>query len=401
MLFCARLRLQSPIAANNAGNTDEQRSKDKERKTRGDYEAEEKEFMTRFGIKAVRGCEVWEVRDADNKLINELGGKPDSRPGGRAGSKRTLKVFLDSAQYQMDMAEAAKDSSKAELYSSFNLLVRRKPKENNFKAVLETIRDLMNVDAVGAAMPGWLRDVFLGYGDAAAANYRALQPPGAVTELDMVDSFVDGAHALSSFPSAVNVTLADRDGNSVDKSAASVVKGPFRARFVPAPNGAEEVHVSAYAPPTPGPYPQDQPKLNKVPFTPVQMEAIRSGLSPGLTMVVGPPGTGKTDVAVQIISNIYHNYPGQRTLLVTHSNQALNDLFEKIMDRDIESRHLLRLGAGADDLHTDDDYSKWGRVNMTLSRRLELLEEVDRLARSLDLGEDAANTAGYTCESAQ
>ena len=37
-------------------------------------------------------------------------------------------------------------------YSSFNLLVRRKPKENNFKAVLETIRDLMNVDAVGAAV---------------------------------------------------------------------------------------------------------------------------------------------------------------------------------------------------------------------------------------------------------
>ena len=56
--------------------------------------------------------------------------------------------------------------------------------------------------------------------------------------------------------------------------------------------------------------------------------------------------------------------------------QALNDLFEKIMERDVESRHLLRLGAGADDLQTDDDYSKWGRVNMTLSRRLELLGEV-------------------------
>jgi tRNA A37 N6-isopentenylltransferase MiaA len=26
---------------------------------------------------------------------------------------------------------------------------------------------------------------------------------------------------------------------------------------------------------------------------------------PGLTMVVGPPGTGKTDVAVQIVSNWY------------------------------------------------------------------------------------------------
>lgn len=50
----------------------------------------------------------------------------------------------------------------------------------------------------------------------------------------------------------------------------------------------------------------------------------------GLTMVVGPPGTGKTDVAVQIINNLYKNFPGERTLLVTHSNQALNDLFEKI-----------------------------------------------------------------------
>lgn len=37
---------------------------------------------------------------------------------------------------------------------------------------------------------------------------------------------------------------------------------------------------------------------------------------------MGPPGTGKTDVAVQIISNIYHNFPEQRTLIVTHSNQV-------------------------------------------------------------------------------
>ena len=31
-----------------------------------------------------------------------------------------------------------------DVYSSFNLIMRRKPKENNFKAVLESIRDLMN-----------------------------------------------------------------------------------------------------------------------------------------------------------------------------------------------------------------------------------------------------------------
>ena len=46
----------------------------------------------------------------------------------------------------------------------------------------------------------------------------------------------------------------------------------------------------------------------------------------------------------QIMNVLYHNCPGQRTLLITHSNQALNDLFEKIMQRDIPSRYLLRLG---------------------------------------------------------
>lgn len=74
------------------------------------------------------------------------------------------------------------------------------------------------------------------------------------------------------------------------------------------------------------------------------MEAIKAGMQPGLTIIVGPPGTGKTDVAVQIISNIYHNWPQQRTLIVTHSNLALNQLFEKIMALDVDERHLLRMG---------------------------------------------------------
>ena len=43
---------------------------------------------------------------------------------------------------------------------------------------------------------------------------------------------------------------------------------------------------------------------------------------------------------------LYHNSPGQRTLLITHSNQALNDLFEKILERDVPARYLLRLGMG-------------------------------------------------------
>ena len=60
-------------------------------------------------------------------------------------------------------------------------------------------------------------------------------------------------------------------------------------------------------------------------------------------MVVGPPGTGKTDTAVQIITNLYHNYPTQKILLVTHSNAALNDLFEKIMEVSLRSPSIYML----------------------------------------------------------
>ena len=82
--------------------------------------------------------------------------------------------------------------------------LRRRPKENNFKAVLESIRDVMNVAAAGKAVPPWLHNVFLGYGDPAAAHYKSLPPPYSQHRaLDMGDTFINGAHALASFPGQV------------------------------------------------------------------------------------------------------------------------------------------------------------------------------------------------------
>ena len=70
----------------------------------------------------------------------------------------TLRVYLDAAQYHADMRDGN------DVYGGFNLLVRRKAKENNFRSVLETIRDLMGTAAIGKAVPPWLHDIFLGYG---------------------------------------------------------------------------------------------------------------------------------------------------------------------------------------------------------------------------------------------
>ena len=71
------------------------------------------------------------------------------------------------------------ESGGPDVYAGLNLLVRRKPKENNFKAILDCIRDLMSEDT---AVPPWLHDIFLGYGDPAAAQFRNM--PDAVPTLD-------------------------------------------------------------------------------------------------------------------------------------------------------------------------------------------------------------------------
>ncbi|KAJ1638163.1 hypothetical protein T492DRAFT_858991, partial [Pavlovales sp. CCMP2436] len=57
------------------------------------------------------------------------------------------------------------------VYAHFDLIVRRKPQENNFKAVLACIRDLVGSPV---SLPLWLHDVLLGYGDPSAASYSSL-----------------------------------------------------------------------------------------------------------------------------------------------------------------------------------------------------------------------------------
>nr|XP_060615841.1 RNA helicase aquarius isoform X2 [Anolis sagrei ordinatus] len=348
-------------------------------------------FVEQTGLIYVRGCEIQGMLDDKGRVIEE---GPEPKPRLK-GDSRTFRVFLDPNQYQQDMTNTIQNSVE-DVYETFNIIMRRKPKENNFKAVLETIRHLMNTDCV---VPDWLHDIILGYGDPSSAHYSKM--PNQIASLDFNDTFLSIDHLRASFPGySIKVTVEDP----------ALQVPPFRITFPvgcdagkkrkeideETAEGPRVLTVEPHVIPNRGPYPYNQPKRNTIQFTHTQIEAIRAGMQPGLTMVVGPPGTGKTDVAVQIISNLYHNFPEQRTLIVTHSNQALNQLFEKIMALDIDERHLLRLGHGEEELETEKDFSRYGRVNYVLARRLELLREVGRLQESLGVPGDVS----YTCETA-
>ncbi|KAJ2082206.1 hypothetical protein H4R24_001776 [Coemansia sp. RSA 988] len=339
-----------------------------------------------YVVRSVRGCEVECRLNEKGEPIDERGDN-DSKQGNIAntGRMRYFRVILDKHQYYGDMQQDP------DVYSSLNVVLRRRPQENNFKGALESIRELM---LQPAPLPDWLSSTFLGYGDPAAASALSRQKqsdPSGSYQVEFGDTFVSEAHLRASFPS-FDVELED-----------GVFSKPCVIEFrdvAELSEGRRVLRVMHKPEVSMGPIELRGRRENTVRFTPAQTEAIHSAACEGLTLVVGPPGSGKTDVAVQIISNLYHAHPRQTILLVTHSNQALNQLFAKIINLDIEPRHLLRLGHGEGELDSDERYSKAGRVDSYLERRSALLTEVQRLADSLGLGTTAGDFA-YTCENAR
>jgi len=139
--------------------------------------------------------------------------------------------------------------------------MRRKPKENNFKAVLETIRHLMNTECV---VPPWLHDILLGYGDPGAAHYSNM--PNQERSLEFNDTFMDYNHLEASFPQynlKCEVPVENR-------------QPPFRLIFEDVPIQKESdgedpeekpeekltksILVQPYKYEARGPYPSDKPK---------------------------------------------------------------------------------------------------------------------------------------------
>lgn len=90
--------------------------------------------------------------------------------------------------------------------------------------------------------------------------------------MDFVDTFIDAKHAVESFPNK-KIEIVGNDGKSkgvvdlknLSKLGDKVVP-PFKVTFPKSED--QSVIVQSYLPLHPGPYPQNIPKKNAIPFTP-------------------------------------------------------------------------------------------------------------------------------------
>lgn len=302
------------------------------------------------GLEQLRGAFIHDILDSDNKSIVQWSGYNEIE-----SSQRKFILDVDPAHWDGTL-EA-------------NVLMRRKSKEAAFYPTLKTINGLHKAQSI---LPEWISGVFLGYGEISE------QTTGVV---DLLDTFQTSKQVYEAFPGKFEST--------------EEVSAPFKLD-----TSGEKWSLIPYTPLDKGPYFVQSEHSNKLEFTQKQGQAIVSGTLPGLTVIVGPPGTGKTDVATQIILNLYHSYPTETTLVIAHSNQALNHLFEKIALLDVNQKHLLRLGHGEDMIREEvskgGSFSKVGRAENLLEGRTALLHEVDRLADSI--GAEGAH--GDSCETA-
>ncbi|KAK6543254.1 hypothetical protein TWF694_000017 [Orbilia ellipsospora] len=303
--------------------------------------------------------------------------------------KRKLHVFLDRMKY---MSDEKNSGDLSDTYQSLNIIVRRKGIGNNFKSVLASIQSL--AQEYSNLLPQWLQDTFLGCGDPSEACFPNLRP--IPKTIDFGETFHDIGHLQETSQGNQFKILLPSKALTPPFVFTEVESGRHANTITDSPMLQYEISndQTTIAPlhATGATSSQGIPR-----YTEAQVQAIVSGTNPGLTLIVGPPGTGKTDVATQIICNLYRNFPNERTLIIAHSNQALNQLLHKIGGRAIDERHLLRLGYGEDDLaQLAPAYSKLGRIESLVELRNTLLLEVDRLASSIN----APGVHSNSCETA-
>lgn len=305
-------------------------------------ELQQSTFIERNNITRIRGCELQSHLDEDRRKINQNEFKTGEEFKAK-GLNRYLQVHLDPSQYNVFRNDTNNEK--------FNIAVRRNLKDLNFNVFLKLILRILETNI---PVKDWIQQVIVGKANNTHHVQQEMQKTGKKVVLQGV--FLDEKHYKETFSGCKS--LQD-----------------IKEHFQP----------PVYSP------------GKSIRYTAEQIEAISRGILPGIHLVHGPPGTGKTEVCLELVVQALANFPDKRILIVSHSTSAIDDLFAKLHHSgQVRSDQIMKLGQSEDKSSSAVDFSRFGRINHMLKQRLELLTVVERLSRDLDV--DMTNR--LTCETA-
>jgi intron-binding protein aquarius len=305
-------------------------------------ELQEATFIERNNITRIRGCELQSHLDEDRRKINPNEFKTGDDFKAK-GLNRYLQVHLDPSQYNVFRNDTNNEK--------FNIAVRRNLKDLNFNVFLKLILRILETNL---PVKEWIQQVIIGKANNTDHVQQEMKKSGKKITLNGV--FINEKHYKETFSS--NKSLHD-----------------IKEHFNP----------PVYSP------------ERTVRYTPEQVEGIALGLLPGIHLIHGPPGTGKTEICLELVVQALANFPDKRILIVSHSTSAIDDLFAKLhRSGKIRSDQIMKLGQTESKSDSEVDFTRFGRINHMLKTRLELIAKIEQLSRDIDV--DMTNR--LTCETA-
>ncbi|KAL9620613.1 MAG: hypothetical protein Q9160_004867 [Pyrenula sp. 1 TL-2023] len=86
------------------------------------------------------------------------------------------------------------------------------------------------------------------------------------------------------------------------------------------------------------------PKGKSIILDESQAQSLRTGLTQALSLILGPPGTGKSLIGA-ILAKIFHDQTQESVLVICYTNHALDQFLEDLMDMGIPEKSMVRLGS--------------------------------------------------------
>lgn len=382
-------------------------------------------FLQNVGLKRVRSAVVEAILDGEGRPIATENSILPYRDA--SSLSRTLRVLFDTRAFQKDKEEQVLEG----VYENLNLLVKRPSERNNYSAVLEGIRTLFEIQ--WNVIPFWLRESILGFGSVAA--------PDDGSDLPLMDTFVDERHIEETLPSiygfhpspGINeenthenyhqltnaglkellisrglVTTGNKPdlikrmkdddvAQAVSKLASPSAQAGQVAYFLSKDRAESDesegtsdsrTRVLVSKPvSSSGLKSADRVHRNKIRYSPSQVKAICAAMFPGLCVIDGPAGSGKSLVVSQVLNNLYHSNRPERSLVLCSTHTNATALVSRLQDLGVHSTHLLQIVASG----------LSPQIDKVLQNRTKLLLEVTKLAKSLHIEGDH----GTTCETAE